>query len=764
MRYPRNYLTGCLLAALALSWGQAAARGVRASARPLASNLIVPQRRVFAVNRRRAVQITEVNVGVAILEQAATTTMDIGLRNPTGSRLEAELLVAVPDGAVVRSFAYQGASSEPTAQVLPKKEARQTYNAIVARLRDPALLEFVGYNLIRSSVFPVPPRGRQKVRLTYERLLPAHGNRIDYVLPRTESVDYRIPWRVTVQIKSKRPVSTVYSPTHKVATKRLGRNVVSVRMADEARTEPGPFRLSYLLEQNGVTASLFAYPAPQVDGGYFLLLAGLPASLPRGRNAPAIRREVTIVLDRSGSMSGRKLRQVREAARQIVGGLDPGETFNIIVYNETVDAFSRRPVPKTPLTEVAAIVFLERLRARGGTNIHDALVTALRQKPARGVLPVVLFLTDGLPTVGQTSEVAIREVATKANRYKRRLFTFGVGVDVNTPLLERIALETRATATFVLPGENVERKVAGVFRRLAGPMLADATLQPLGPDGEPAPSRVQDVIPSRLPDLFVGDQLVVLGHYIGEQPLAFEVSGNYLGRKRSFRFRFPLDKATTRNAFVPRLWASRKIATLVDAIRARGANGAPATVQAAVAADPGLKELVDEVVRLSTEFGILTEYTAFLASEGTDLTQRDTVLSQVTSNFVSRAYRVRRGLDSLNQDINRRFQRGQLALNFRNTYWDPGMNRVAITTVQQVNDRAFYRRGRRWVDSRVINQGLTMEPATVIEFGSEAFRKLAARLAGEGRQGCIALQGDIVLVVDGQPVLIKGPAASQVAK
>jgi len=750
---------GCFVVIAALLIGHAGSQSIYSSSRPLAANVIVPQARSFAGGRRAAVEVTEVKVGVVILEQAATTTMDISLRNPSNRRVEAELAVPVPEGAVVRSFSFHGKASEPTAKVLPKNEATRTYEAIVARVRDPAMLEFIGTNLVRSSVFPIQARGTQKVRLTYEHLLPADGDRIDYVLPRTESLDYNVPWKVSVRIKSKRPISTVYSPSHRLETRRVSENIVSARIADDARTEPGPFRLCYLLERNGVTASLFSYPDPKVGGGYFLLLAGLPAKPSHDANGPGIKREVTLVLDRSGSMSGEKIEQVREAALQVLAGLKKGEAFNVIAYNETVDPFSKQPVIKSQRSIKAARAYLKSITARGGTNIHDALLEALRQKPIAGMLSIVLFLTDGLPTVGQTSEITIRNVAIKANPYNRRIFTFGVGVDVNTPLLEKIALETRATATFVLPKEDVEVKVSQVFKRLTGPVLADTKLDVIGrpPKERAALIRVRDVIPAKLPDLFEGDQLVVLGQYIGDEPLIFKLSGNYLGRKRTFRFTFDLDKATTRNAFVPRLWASRKIGVLVDAVRQLGADVGPLPGQRSVSGDPRLKELVDEIVSLSAEFGILTEYTAFLAREGTDLTRRDAVLAEANSNFMNRAILTRSGLGAVNQGLNNDFQRRQLVLNRSNAFFDANMNRVSVANVQQMNDLAFYQRGSRWVDSRIVEKEDEVTPKREIAFGSEEFRELALRLAGQNRQGAISLGGDILMVVEGEPILVKGP-------
>jgi len=461
---------------------------------------------------------------------------------------------------------------------------------------------------------------------------------------------------------------------------------------------------------------------------------------------------VTLVLDRSGSMHGEKIEQAREAALQVISGLEDGEAFNIIAYNEGVDPFSPNPVIKSDETLQAARAYLDVIKPRGGTNIHDALVEALRQKPTEDMLPIVLFLTDGLPTVGQTSEAAIRKIATEGNPHKRRVFTFGVGVDVNTPLLEDIALDTRATATFVLPKEDVEVKVASVFKRLSGPIVAEPELAIIAKNGEPATGRTTDILPNNLPDLFEGGQLVVLGQYHGEEALRFRLTGNYLGKKRTFEFEFALDKATTKNAFVPRLWATRKIAVLVDAIRALGADGGGGLVRPSPATDPRLKELVTEIVRLSKEFGILTEYTAFLAREGTDLSDATNILAEATWNFNRRAIQTRAKLASLNQDVNRGAMRVQQELNIHNSFLDQNMQRVTVTTVQQINDRAFYKRDGKWVDSRLV--GKDAKPARVIQFGSEEHKKLAERLANENRAGTVSLRGDILLEVDNEAVLV----------
>jgi Ca-activated chloride channel family protein len=624
---------------------------------------------------------------------------------------------------------------------------------LVARIRDPALVEFVGYNLIRSSVFPVEPRGKQKVRLTYEHLLEVDGNRVDYVLPRTESLQYAVPWEVTAHIKAKQPISTVYSASHRMEIERVSGRHLSVKVTTDACKEPGPFRLSYLLQSDGVTASMFAYPDPKVGGGYFLLLAGLPAEMTRNQDTEPVKREITLVIDRSGSMRGEKVEQAREAALQIIAGLREGESFNIIIYSNTVEWFSERPVIKDRSTDRAARRYIEGITATGGTNIYDALSAALNQKPTPGTLPLVLFLTDGLPTVGQTSEIAIRDLVTKANPHQRRVFTFGVGFDVNAALLEKIADESRARAEFVLPSEDVEVKVGNVFKRLTGPILASAELCVVDRDGSAALGRTRDILPAKLPDLFEGDRLVVLGQYVGDEPLSFKLQGDYFGKERAFQFGFDFDKASAKNGFVPRLWASRKIAELIDAVRQMGAD------PSASANDPKAKELVDEIVRLSTEFGILTEYTAFLAREGTDLSSVTAVRREAADRLSERALRVRSGMGGVNQGLNSVRQKSQTELNGRNFYYDEHLNEVSISNVQQINDKAYYNRRGRWIDSTLVERE-NVTPAQVIAFGSQEYFDLAERLAQENRQGSIALTGDILLMVDSKPVLIQAPKAN----
>lgn len=235
-RRPSLWLTSLLMLLASPAFGQEPSW--------LRSNLIIPQSGCYRSTGPIGVELTEVEADVTVRQQVATTKLLLQLVNHGPTRQEATLLLPVPAGAVVREFAFAGQSSEPTVQMLPKQEAASIYRDLVARMKDPALLEFVGYNLVRSSVFPVEPGDKQWVRVTYEQILPSDGARVDYVLPRTELLTYNVPWKIRVRIHSDADIATVYSPSHPLQVDRESGNRVAAEVTAAGYREPGAFRLS----------------------------------------------------------------------------------------------------------------------------------------------------------------------------------------------------------------------------------------------------------------------------------------------------------------------------------------------------------------------------------------------------------------------------------------------------------------------------------------------------------------------------------------
>jgi len=700
--------------------------------RPIAGEIVMPSWHGAAHAR---VETVHVAADVAIEDRMATTTITVKLITHTRCVPNVELFVPVPRDARVRSF-FCGDGQPCSASTLSPAEALATYRTLATTLRDPGLLEFGAAGLIRSGPFCLPADGI--VHLTYEQVLPAEGSRIDYALLRSELLSYRVPWTIHFDIRSTDPIAAVYSPSHALRTTRRAPTAMTVDVKQESCSEPGPFMLSYLRRTGVVTTTMWAYPDAEIGGGYFMILAGLPTV-----DVPCVappRREITLVLDRSGSMSGVKLRQAKGAVRQVLGGLGRDELFNLITYNQSIRSFS--PVPVSGLAAASRVeTFLSGVTADGNTDIHAALATALAQKPTPGFVPIVLLLTDGRPTSGITAEYLIRGLTTQANPYGRQVYTFGVGTDVNAPLLEGIAEDSRGRCTFVLPGEDIEAKVAEVFEGLSDPVLTGPVLT--------AEGAVFDMLPRTLPDVFDDDPVIVLGRYVRSVPRAFTLGGTYQGQPRRFELRFDGVTPDKHHHFVARLWATRRIAELTARIRDLGINPAQAVAR------PELKGLVNEIVRLSTRFGVLTEYTAFLAHEDADLTKPEEVVAHATENFTKSAVEVRSGWHGVTQAINRAQMQSQTTSRRRNTFRD-GQNRsVETVEVQQLADRTFFRRGSRWIDSRIASDPARQRPTQVVEFGTEAYRQEVELLTKLGWQSVFGLNDEVLLSVKGHTVLIR---------
>jgi Ca-activated chloride channel homolog len=736
---------------------------------------------------RPTVRVERADVSVEIHAQVATTTLVFALRNDSPAALETQILVPVPASAAVRGFQLDSVGNEPTATLLPIDEARAIYQSIVSKAKDPGLLEFVGTNLIRSSVFPVPAHGTNTVRLTYEELLTPDGDRLDYTLLRSDSLGTEggtwrggerllTQWSYSVDVKADRAIASVTSPSHEIDITRpetVTHQRVLVKSRPGAAATPGAFRLSVLLAKGEQpTGTLVLYPDASVGpngGGYFMLLVS-PNPGQKPADAKVLSREITLVIDRSGSMQGVKMEQAKAAALYVVEGLREGERFNIIDYSDSVQSLFPEPKPRDAETIKQARAYIAAIQANGGTNIHDAMIEALRPK-VQAELPLVLFLTDGLPTVGQTSESQIRLAIEKANevgaaqgRAKRRIFTFGVGVDVNVPLLSNIATASRAASTFVLPEENVEVKVSQVSRRLTGPVIAGPELAGAG---------VRELQPTILPDVFDGDQLVVLGQYTGSQPGSMTLTGQFGTERRELAFSIDPSRARVQHAYVSRLWARSKIGYLIDQIRKSGETGMSA-------GDPKNKELIDEIVRLSTKFGILSEYTAFLAIEpaAVGLRAGSGAHERLMREFAIAPPAPARAAESLRKAVDDRAGNSAVAqgrnlqamgvkpspsdsaIGFDPTnqsFINEKMERVDITGVQFVGDLALFARPGRWVESSLLADDQDkLDPQQTIEFASEAYMNLAAELATTHRAGMLALGQDVYFLHNNQRVLVKG--------
>lgn len=537
------------------------------------------------------------NVRTRIMGRIAQVEVEEQFRNTGGGIAEGTYLYPLPGEAVFQNFSLWMGETEMRGEMMNAEQARGIYEEIVRRLRDPALLTLEGHGLIRARVFPIQPGETRRVVLRYTQLLPREGDalRLRYAIGErgrlgqgvlnTPPGSFSDQFRYRLTLPGAEAWGTPYSPTHGITSRRDG-DELAVAL-DSAAT--GDVEI-YLPLRRGLVGTALTAHAPGGEDGFFMLLVSPAQAEDAGEALP---RDLTLVVDVSGSMSGDKIVQARAALRQALGTLRPADRFRLIAFSTRVTPFREAFTPATGDNLDAARRWVDALNADGGTNIAGALEAALGQGTPSERLPIIVFVTDGIPSVGEQAPDRIATLA--GGRIGRaRVFTFGVGSDVNTYLLERLAQEGRGTASYVAPDASVEQAVGSLMNKVRHPALTNLRI-------EGAPVELVQTYPSRLPDVFFGEELVVFGRYRGTGRGELTVVGERNGRAERFATAAVFPASETDNAFITRLWASRRIGELTRTIRIEGATEA----------------LVREVRDLGLRYGILTEYTSYLVQEPT---------------------------------------------------------------------------------------------------------------------------------------------------
>ncbi len=639
-------------------------------------------------------KVESVTVNSNIRDQIAKVQISQVFQNTGSSTLEARLLFPMPEDAAISGLTLIVDGKELTGQLLKNTDARRIYESIVRRRRDPALLEYMGQGLFQTNVFPVPPLARRTVEMRYSQLLQKENGLIDLLLPIGTNKHSCKPietLNVNIRIKSSKPIKTVYSPTHEIDINRSDDRHAVCKLSLKNVVGPDDLRLFYGSKDGIVGMNVISYRPKKNEDGYFLLLASPEV---KQLADSQVEKTVVFVVDRSGSMNGKKIEQTREAVNFLINQLQPRDSFNIVTYDTEVASF-RQKLQKTDETTIqAALRFVDELFVGGGTNIDGALTAALNMPGESGRPSYVLFLTDGLPTVGERNELKIATNAKQANKYRARLFNFGVGFDVNSRLLDRLSRDHRGQSIYVRPNEDIEVHVSKLYRRIGLPLLTDLSVR-FGfdnPRPEGADSGISRTYPQQLTDLFCGEQLVWVGRYRQPGHVKVTLSGSVANKRQSFNCPATLVKTSHNesNGFVEKLWATRRIGAIIDELDLRGHN----------------KELIDELVRLSIRHGIITPYTSFLADENVRLTARDNVsraeefVARELDAVVGRRGFAQRALKSRLQNAARAGVGMTGSLVDEEFEYADDYKKVE-RTVRSIGQKTFFRKNQQWRDSTV---------------------------------------------------------------
>ena len=561
------------------------------------------------------------HVTVTIEDQVAVTHVDQVFSNPNDWPVEGTYTFPLPRNAAVSNFTLWMDGQPVKGEVLSVDEARQKYEEIVQSLRDPALLEYVGRGAVQATIFPIPPQGERRIELEYSQVLTAENGLIQYSYPLNTEKFSALPLEsvsITVQIHSSQAIRAVYSPTHPVSVSRADDNHAVVGYEATNVRPDADFALFYSMGDSQAF-HLLTYRDPtdptDPDGFFMLLMAPSPQL-----DFKPLPKDLILVLDHSGSMEGEKIDQAKTALRFILAHLNPEDRFNVIAFSTGLDSYSSGLRSASEAGQASP--WIDQISAGSSTDINRALLEAasMANSEANSERPTYLiFLTDGLPTQGVTRSDDILRNFSAAAPANLRLFAFGVGYDVDTFLLDSLVEAHHGSSTYVLPGEALDEIVSGFYSGISTPVLTNLGLDFSG-------QSVYDLYPDPLPDLFAGSQIVVVGRYHQGGAVDINLRGQVYGSPQTFSYPGQAFASDSRGgpdvlAELPRLWATRKVGYLLNQIRLKGPD----------------QETIDQIVKLSIRYGIVTPYTSYLVTEPAALGggSQDQIAGQVYNNLQS---------------------------------------------------------------------------------------------------------------------------------
>lgn len=549
---------------------------------------------VLRAGEARPALPTIAHVTVEIRDQIATTVADLTFLGVTEDALT--FLFPVPERASVVGFEVfeQGSFRAATLSTESPMGLDDLDTGAGPAAPDPVLDAYLGPNPF---LVPLPgsPDGQRRVRLTYIEILPYDMGALTYTYPHAGPATAEGAMStldLEVELRSGRPVRGVQYPGFTSLAEVLEESERYVRLRFSSTLAGGvvpdrDFQLFYGVVQSGLYVQVLTDHESCEDEGYFLLVVEPPQEVSTAEIVP---KYFTFVVDTSGSMSGYKIEQAKQAAEYAVRNLNSEDRFNVITFDDYVREMFDAPEVATAANRDAAVEYVRDLWSSGSTNLNDALETALGAEAEQSFARLVILLSDGEPTAGEVDPSAILENARRANRSSSRVFTFGVGQDVNRGLLEALASEHRGEASFLDDDADIAGVLGQFFQRVSRPVLTDVTV-------DYGAAAVSEVHPDDVTDLFAGTQLLVIGRYRGATTTEARLTGQLRGAAQVHPFPLTLPAcAKDENPFLPRLWAKVKIDELRADMAAAGYED-PATVA--------------EVVALATRYGIQTPYTSY---------------------------------------------------------------------------------------------------------------------------------------------------------
>ena len=554
-------------------------------------------------------KIDHYHMNIVVNNQLAKTKIDQVFTNPNDFEVDGAYIFPIPENVTSSNFALSIDGNRVTGKLFSHEESRRIYRSSARLSGNTAILEHIGMRAFVADVPGIPANGKRHIQFEYSQIVHVDSDLAKYTYPLSlaKSADGPIANLVVeMEIESDPELRTIYSPSHEVTINRKDDHHVCISYKGVGIDPDDDFQCYYSVSDENFGITLLTHRADEKEDGYFMLNISPKYEV---KKTDIIEKDFIFVLDHSGSMAGQKVKQAKEALRYCVQNLNDGDRFNLILFNTDItslaDRLNRREeqsggerahhsaVLSHQLIDVKdgrekVFAFIEGIEGRGGTNINDALCKALAEKPDPNRPRVIVFLTDGRPTVGVRKEAQILENVAQANGNQSRIFVFGAGYDVNVRLLDKMAADNGGTRNYVEPHEDIEAAVSSLFRKMNEPVLVNVELN----FGQII---TKELSPRNLPDLFRDEQFTLLGRYESHGDTVLKLHGNVGSSQQEFSKNVHFSELETDHDFLPILWAQRRIAELVDEAALNGTS----------------RELDEEIERLSIEYDVITPYTSF---------------------------------------------------------------------------------------------------------------------------------------------------------
>ncbi|MBL0041002.1 MAG: marine proteobacterial sortase target protein [Xanthomonadales bacterium] len=545
---------------------------------------------------------TQTEVEIEINGMVARATLRQRFINPLDVHLEGQYRLPLPADAAVYAMRIELDGRVIEGVIREREAARIEYEAARSAGMATALVEQQKLDLFATRVANIPPHAEVRVELEYFQSIGFHDGRFGLALPLTIRPRYgdsaaddfaalleqpqtgadvagaTLPITLKLRLVAGVPVLVPESPSHRIRVRRREQSF-EIELADVAVMPDRDFVLTWR-PQPGAVPSLASF-RETIDGDTYLSVMVVPPT-ERGARLP---RELVIVLDSSGSMTGPAFEAAQQAARSALARLGAGDWFNIVDFDSSAIAFQPASLPVNAANIAAAEAFVSRLQADGGTEIAGALRLAQSLPAVNGHLRQIVFITDG--AVG--NEGAIYQQLAQTDD-PARLFMVGIGAAPNRAFLRRAAELGRGVATVIDANAEIDQALIQLFRRIESPQLGDVRIQ--WPEGA-------ESYPQRVPDLFAGEPLWLTTR-IGADATAANAAIGLKARAPTGTLDalFPLAQSSQARG-IAKLWARRKIAALEDGI-ALGDNA---------------EQVRKEVLATALAHGLLSSQTSFVAVE-----------------------------------------------------------------------------------------------------------------------------------------------------